>query len=251
MQLVIIGSGNVASVLARRILLAGHPILQVFSRTTAHAASLAEELGCEYTDDLNQISRDGDLYLVAISDGALENFALHAPLLLDKLVVHTAGSLSREVLSGITRRNGVLYPLQSLRKETDAQTEIPLLIDAALPEDIRFLTDFAGTFSGQVVLADDETRKKLHLGAVLTNNFSNHLFRLAADYCRLERVDFKLLLPLIHETAVRLKNHNPRNLQTGPAIRNDRETLRKHLEMLNNYPDARELYEVFTKQIQA
>jgi predicted short-subunit dehydrogenase-like oxidoreductase (DUF2520 family) len=248
---VIIGSGNVATVLGKRIRLAGHQLLQVFSHDKEHASRLAGELECGYTDDWKEIDGQADLYLVALSDSALAgDFTKKMPSLKDRLVAHTAGSVSRDVLRGITNRPGVLYPLQSLRKEIDAYPEIPLLVDAQTPEDIALLTGFAKTISGQVQTADDEMRRKLHLGAVLVNNFSNHLFRMAEDYCRREKVDFRLLLPVIKETAKRLTDFSPGEVQTGPAVRKDQATIEKHLSMLSNYVSTKELYELFTKQIQ-
>lgn len=251
MQLVMIGSGNVATVLGRRIRLAGHTVLQVVSRQPENAARLAGELGSAFTDKWQEIDKQADLYLVALSDTALSDFARRGPALDNRLVAHTAGAVSKDLLETITRRPAVLYPLQSLRKEIEFYPEIPLLIDAQTPADKELLTAFARTISGVVREADDETRIKLHLAAVLVNNFGNHLFRLAEDYCRQEKVDFRLLLPVIRETADRLTRFSPGEVQTGPAIRKDRATIEKHLSMLGKYLDTSELYELFTKQIEA
>ena len=98
----------------------------------------------------------------------------------------------------------------------------PLLVDAADPEDLRILEAFAKTLSSPGPAADDTTRLKLHLAAALTNNFTNYLYTLAAEYCREEKIDFSLLLPLIRETAERLDRYPPGALQTGPAFRGDR-----------------------------
>jgi hypothetical protein len=99
--------------------------------------------------------------------------------------------------------------------------------------------------------ADDVYRLKCHVAAVLVNNFGNFLYTLANDLCDRERIDFSLLLPLIHETAARVEQYPPREVQTGAAIRGDGETMRRHLELLAGYPSISALYELFSAQIAA
>ena len=99
--------------------------------------------------------------------------------------------------------------------------------------------------------ADTESRTKLHVAAVLVSNFTNHLYKLASDYCRKEGLDFKQLQPLIEETALRLRNMSPSEVQTGPAIRQDEETIQKHLELLKNDPGLKEIYEQMTRSIRS
>ena len=249
MKVVIIGAGNVATVLGRLMLAAGHEIVQVASRQREHAARLAELLNSGHTVDLAELSPDGELYLVAISDTALVEFGGRVRLP-GKLVVHTAGSVPMEVLAPVSDHIGVLYPLQSLRKEIWPSPEIPLLVDGGTGADLERVMVFARTLPARVEAAGDGTRMKLHLAGVFLNNFSNHLYALAEEYCRKEAIDFGLLQPLIKETAARISYFHPRDVQTGPAIRGDEVTVKKHLELLDNYDDIKALYGLFTKQIE-
>jgi len=249
MRVVIIGSGNTATVLGRQIAAAGHEIGQVLSRQEEHAALLGRQLQSPFATGLENIVRDAGLYIAAVSDSALLSLGERLSLP-GKLVVHTAGSVPGNVLQPISDRYGVLYPLQSLRKEIGYFPEMPLLVDAAHPEDLETITAFARTLSANVQTAGDDTRRKLHLAGVFINNFSNYLYTLAADYCGKEKIDFSLLLPLIKETAERVTHAAPREVQTGPAIRGDGITIEKHLELLDNYENIKELYELFTHQIQ-
>jgi predicted short-subunit dehydrogenase-like oxidoreductase (DUF2520 family) len=248
MRVVIIGSGNVATVLGRRVLLAGHEIGQVVARNAGHAASLAGELGGSWSDDWANIRRDAGLYIVALSDSALLSFSSRVSLP-DKLVAHTAGAVAQGVLINTSKQSGVLYPLQSLSKEAGSIPEIPFLVSGNSPDSLQRITAFARGLSEQVVEADDSTRLKLHLAGVLVNNFSNHLYTLAAEFCGQEGIDFKLLLPLIMETASRLAYMSPLEAQTGPAARGDETTIEKHINLLDNYDDIRDLYRLFTIQI--
>lgn len=242
MNVVIIGSGNVATVLGRLIKNAGFEIVQVFGRSGYNAAVLAEELGCEYTDQVSNITREANMYLVAIADAGLNDFGQFGDFG-DRLVVHTAGSITKDVFEKTSTNYGVLYPLQSLRKEIKLlRQDIPLLIDGNNETVIAGLEQFALTLSTSVQRASDEQRLKLHVGAVIVSNFTNHLYSLADDYCTKSGVDFKLLQPLIEETALRLREHAPATMQTGPAARKDITTLDKHLRELSVYPKLRNLY---------
>lgn len=249
MRIVLLGTGNVATILGRKISGAGHEIVQVYGRVAAHAKTLAEQWQTGYTTNIEQLDKGADLYIIAVADTAIPAVAASLQLK-DKLVVHTAGSVSREVLQSSSTRYGILYPLQSLRKEMQHLPNIPLLVDANSPEDLTLLRDFAGSFAAQVQAAGDEQRLKLHVAAVIVSNFTNHLYTLAEQYCVQEQADFHLLHPLITEVAGRLQYIPPKEAQTGPAIRHDTSTIQKHLELLKGHGELRTLYEWFTKSIQ-
>ncbi len=248
MRIVIIGSGNVATVLGRLFQKNGHEIVQVVSRNVVHAQLLAAELNCSFTDNNGSMDAGAELYLVAVSDGAL--YELNDRINLDrKLVVHTAGSVSIDVLKEISVNYGVLYPLQSLRKEMNYTQDIPFLIDGNTEETKTFVEDFANTLSTSVTKASDEERLKLHVAAVVVSNFTNHLYALAEEFCTKENIDFKLLAPLIKETAERVEAISPADAQTGPAIRKDIFTLDKHIKLLANHPKLKYLYLKLTDSI--
>lgn len=249
MKLVIVGAGNVASVLGRLIKNAGHDIIQVVSRHSPHAEMLANELGCRYAVNSSAMNREADMYLIAIADNAMHeieqwgNFG-------DKLMVHTAGSVSKDILVKLSSKFGVLYPLQSLRKEkSNFNHEIPLLVDGNAAETIAAIEKFALTISSSVERVTDEQRLKLHIASVIVSNFSNHMYSLAFDYCSKEGISFKMLQPLIEETALRLRDYRPADMQTGPAIRKDISTLDKHLRTLSSYPRLRNIYLKITESI--
>jgi len=248
LRIVIIGTGNVATILGKRFLAADHEIVQVCGRNLLHAEELADLVQATPSADVTQPDPTADLYVIAVSDAAIASVA--ADLKLDKkLVVHTAGSVSKDVLRVCSKNYGVLYPLQSLRSELNELPDIPFLVDGNTPDDLALITEFAGTLSNQVQPAGDEQRLKLHVAAVMVSNFTNHLYALAKAYCLREQLDFTLLLPLITSVADRLHDHEPAAVQTGPAVRNDEATIQKHLELLQQHPALKALYGSFTDSI--
>lgn len=249
MKVVIIGSGNVATVLGLRIASAKHKIVQVISRTLANAESLASTLKATATDDLKMMYSDADLYLVAVSDNEVENVSSQLHLQPGRIVVHTAGSVSREVLKNVGCDYGVLYPLQSLRKEMTEVQEIPIVVDGSTREVREALVDFTSSWSRRLWQCNDEQRLKLHVAAVIASNFTNHLYALVEEYCYSEDLAFNMLIPLIKETSNRIERLSPGQLQTGPAIRGDSDTIDKHLEMLKDYSHLKNIYIQLSRSI--
>lgn len=249
MDIVIIGTGNVASVLGRKIKAAGHQISQVFGRDTQKASELAYALDTESANYSSIIHKHADLYLVAVSDRSIPD-VLKELSLAGKTIAHTAGSVSLEILKPFTSAYGVFYPLQSLKNGVTESPDIPILIDASDSSTLNLLRSLAHSISEMVVEADDEQRLKLHLAAVFCNNFVNHIYFLMERYCVKQGIDFRLLIPLIKETGQRLSLSTPAQAQTGPAIRSDEITLNKHLSLLDTDPHLKELYRIFTQSIQ-
>ena len=248
MQVTIIGSGNVATVLAKQLFNKGHAIVQVFSQTLSNATVLAKQVNAVAVDDIAAINKEADIYIIAVADRAIATIA--SALQLDsKLVLHTAGSVSKNVLKIASNRYGVLYPIQSLRKNMDTETPIPFLVDGNTDAVTDAIELFAKTLYPKVARGGDEERVKLHVAAVFACNFVNYMYLQSATYCENENIDFSLLQPLIEETANRLQHYHPAEVFTGPAVRGDVGTVQKHLSLLEAYPALHEMYSLLSDKI--
>lgn len=249
MDIVIVGSGNVAAVLGRKFKSAGHHILQVVSRNASAASALAYEWDTESTNYRSLINKNAEVYIIAVSDDAIEEVVADLKLP-KKVVAHTAASVSKDVLKNVSDHYGVFYPLQSLRKEMAGLPDTPLIVDGSDEKAKKTLEALAHSISDErVVVSDDDKRRKLHIAAVMVSNFTNYLYVLAEEYCRKENIEFTSLLPLIEETAMRIKEVSPSEVQTGPAVRNDSETIQKHLALLEKHPTMRKVYEFLSASI--
>ncbi|MBX2931261.1 MAG: DUF2520 domain-containing protein [Chitinophagaceae bacterium] len=249
MKVVIIGSGNVATILALKLQSKGYNIIQVYSQELAHAKILANKLHTNATNDVKEIVANADLYLLAVADKAVPILAEQLLINANAIVVHTAGSISIKVLEKCSKNYGVLYPIQSIRKNMDIDTPIPFAIDGSNETVIETLTSLAKNLQEKVVHFTDEQRLKLHVAAVIASNFVNYLYKESATICHNEQIDFSILQPLIEETALRLRNYPPADVFTGPAVRKDYTTIDKHLQLLQNYPEQLALYQFITERI--
>ncbi len=248
MNIVIIGTGNVATVLGKLIISKGHKVIEVVGRDQKNTSTLAKVLNANGNINFENICEDGDLYLIAVVDTAIE-IVSNQLVLKNKLIVHTAGSVSINVLNKPGNNFGVLWPLQTLRKEMQDIPEIPFVIDANNENTYVKLLSFTKSITETVFRANDVRRVKLHLAAVIVSNLTNHLYTLADDYCQKESLDFKLLIPLIEETGKRIKSNAPINVQTGPAARKDEGTINTHIALLKGSPTLQKIYQLITESI--
>lgn len=248
MTISIIGSGNTAIVLGKLLRSNGHEINEVAGRNKITVQELADELHAIAITDLKRISKNSDLYIIAVRDDAIADVAAQINLN-EKIVVHACGSVSINVLKNTSANYGVLYPLQSLRKELGYTPAIPFLIDGNNDPTKQTVFNLASSLSKNIIYADDDKRLQYHLAAIIVSNFTNHLFALAKDYCDVNNIEFKLLLPLIEEVVNRLHVYAPAAMQTGPAIRGDETTMQKHIALLEKFPKLKNIYEVMSESI--
>lgn len=250
----IIGAGNMAYNLCHNFIEHGISVRMVFNRSAAPLDKFRKQLKVRVSSDWNDLDVSADLYLIAVSDDAIKDVAkrLHGLILKDAIIAHTSGNTSSNVLELGHLKYGTFYPLQSVRKERPILfKEVPIFITGPSRKTNQTLHAFAANISSTVEIVSDETKSKLHVPAVFVNNFVNHVLVAAADYCEREGLDFHHLLPLLDETIERIKRGgDPRKLQTGPAIRNDKGTIKKHRQQLSTDTDLKKLYNYLTKSIQ-
>ena len=230
MQIVLIGSGNVAFHLAKAFTEAQIPISQIFGRNTTELQKISEQFSIPFS---TETLADADLYIISVSDSSIAEVS---SLIKNKnvLVAHTSGSVSREALSGNYRKS-VFYPLQTFSKSKNLDySKIPFFIDAENENDEEILKNLASKISKNVMLANDEKRKYIHLTAVFACNFVNHLFARAKEISDSQGIPFDYFLPLIDETTQKIHELEPKLAQTGPAIRNDEKVLKIHESLLTD-----------------
>lgn len=230
MQIVIIGSGNVAYHLAKAFTQNNIHLKQVFGRNEKDLKEISQELNIPYS---TENIADADLYIICVSDSSVENVS---QLITEKncLVAHTSGSLPKEILIGEYRKSS-FYPLQTFSKSKELDySKIPFFIEAENDEDQKILTDLASKISENVMKSDHEKRKYIHLTAVFACNFVNHLFSKAKEISDSQEIPFNYFLPLIDETVKKIHEIEPKSAQTGPAVRNDTRVLELHEQLLQD-----------------
>ncbi|TDO28289.1 putative short-subunit dehydrogenase-like oxidoreductase (DUF2520 family) [Sediminibacterium goheungense] len=243
-----IGAGNVAHVLGRTLKKAGHTIVSIWNRDPAKAVLLAGELSAKAVEQPEELPDDADIYILAVSDHAIAE--LLPMLSISKgILIHNAGTVGIGILSQSAKQYGVLWPMKMLRSSMNELGDCTMVIDGNDEATRRLLFELAGQLVGRVTVADDLKRQKMHLIAAIGSNFTNHMYHLAADYCKETGIDFSLFYPLIASTALQIQTAYPGDVQAGPAFRGDKGTLERHRELLSDNEALLHLYDEITASI--
>ncbi|MFK7770760.1 MAG: Rossmann-like and DUF2520 domain-containing protein [Saprospiraceae bacterium] len=253
LKIVILGAGNVGFHLGKKLHDVGLKIIQVYSRKISKAKRLGKIIKCQSIQNLDDISMDGNLYILAVPDSAIEKVAadLSKKIPNTKLVVHTSGATPSTVLKPYFKTYGIFYPLQTFSFAREVYFDnIPICIDSNLKKHRTLLEKLGKCLSQNVHQINDRERAILHVAAVFVNNFSNNLFTIGEKITSTENLPFDILKPLIKETVEKITQHSPSQMQTGPAKRGDDITIELHLKYLeNNFPEFIEVYQTMTQNI--
>ncbi|MEZ5106786.1 MAG: DUF2520 domain-containing protein [Draconibacterium sp.] len=244
-----IGAGNLATQLSVAFKDNGFNVIQIYSRTEDSATSLAAKLKTSFTTSVTGITQDADIYFVALKDSAVEQ-VLSKSNFRNKLIVHCSGSLPLSILEKYSDNIGVFYPLQTFTKSRSVSFEkIPIFIEANSKSNEKLLVEIAQKISSFVSVLNSGKRKYLHLSAVFACNFVNHFYTISADILKGREIPFDVLKPLILETALKVQEMDPKNAQTGPAVRFDENIISDHLRELKGLKNYAELYNSISKSI--
>jgi len=248
-KIVFIGAGNLATQLSKALSVAEYDITQVYSRTQESANILADKLSCEAICNLDHLDLNADYYFFALSDKALLPILKQMPKC-DAVFLHTAGSLPMRIFQEFSFSYGVFYPIQTFSKARDVDfSTIPICVEACNEYLLTILKDMGARISNNVESVNSEQRKKLHLAAVFTCNFTNHMYAIGEELLNESNLSFELLKPLILETANKAQTMSPIEAQTGPAVRFDEGVINSHEESLKNTPILQKLYRFVSESI--
>ena len=202
-----IGSGHVAWHLAHAFEERGYSVVSVYSRQLEKAEDLAETLyACNPTDSLDFSLSAAELFILAVSDDAIEEVCRKIHLPEGAILAHTSGAKSIQILEEIIDNErfmpidyGVFYPLMTFTKGKKVSfSTIPICIEASDEDTEDVLVKLGSELSNEVHLISSEQRRVLHVSAVFACNFTNHLFSLAKESTGLRPFSFNtcvLLLP--------------------------------------------------------
>lgn len=249
MRVSIIGSGNVATHIAKALKDANVQVLHIWSYKLENAKVLANKVDASAVAEISQVCIDNsDVVLIAVKDDAIASVS--AQLTNYKgLIAHTSGAVAMDTLAS-NKNYGVFYPLQTFSKQKDLDfSSVPLCLEANNHTNLDQLKKLASIISKSIYEVNSEQRKTLHLAAVFACNFTNYLYGIAQQLLAQNQLDFDIIKPLITETANKIQTALPLEVQTGPAVRNDEQTLQKHEGMLQEHPEWLNIYQLLSNQI--
>ena len=243
------GAGRVGGAICMELFKAGYQIDLIVSESENSSILLAGLCNSSWSAELS-FPDSTDVIIVAVPDHKLISVLNTLKCRPDTLVAHTAGSFGLGVFPEKIEHQGIFYPLQTFTKGRNVNfRQIPLLIEASDAKSSGTLEELAKSICGKVYFTDAEHRKMLHIAAVFVSNFTNHLLTLGKDVSVKAGYQFEILEPLIVETISKAMAIGPENSQTGPAIRNDRNTMEKQFDLLSFSPELQAIYLDLTRSI--
>ncbi|MEO9476945.1 MAG: DUF2520 domain-containing protein [Cyclobacteriaceae bacterium] len=252
-KIALIGNGNLAFHLAKRLKETGNPIAGLVVRDKKNAGEFEALLNSNavITTQKDLSLFNWDIVLLAVSDSAIPQIVREYKLPQNATVLHCAGSRSIGVFQGTDiEKYGVLYPLQTFSKGKHVQFEnIPIYIEGSSANVENEIRQFGESLSPNVSVLNSEQRLKLHMAAVIACNFSNALYSVAQSQLNEIGLNFEVLAALVSETTEKAIAIGPDKAQTGPAARKDQEVIDKHLEVLESRPEIKSIYQQLTNLI--
>lgn len=243
------GAGKVADSLCNKMYSSGFLINLIVSPTEKRGRALAESCKAQWSEDY-KFPDSTDIIIVAVPDHKLKEVLLNIKCRTDCLVVHTAGSFGLEIFPDSIKRKGVFYPLQTFSENRKIDFNgLPFLLEASDNELLDLLTIVAVKIGGKAYYVDAERRRLLHIAAVFTCNFTNHVLTLGQKIAFKSDFTLEILHPLLRETISKAIDQGPDKSQTGPAVRYDQNTMEKHLEILSFDPELQRIYAELTNSI--
>lgn len=249
-DVIILGSGNVAEHLVRAFLKTDIKVRQIFSKNIVSGKALSGIANCSFTNIISDVINSADLYVFAMNDAA--NTEISQKLIIDKdrILVHTAGSLSMNIFKNRTKNYGVLYPFQTFSKEISLDfSTVPVCIEASNEETLNVLKELSSSLNCKHYEINESKRSILHLSGVFVSNFMNHCVYLGNEILKNADIDTEIIKPLQDQSFYKISNFSAFESQTGPALRNDKISMQKHLEFLENDKNLYDIYRLLSQSI--
>ena len=245
MKISIIGAGNVGINLFETLIKKkGLKIVSLFNRSIEKILSHRKKTFI--TNNMEEIKKS-DIYIISTNDDSIEKVSNQLKGR-GGLILHTSGSTEMKILS-VHKDFGVLYPLQTLTRDKLCDfKKVPFCIEGNSTFNIKKLKKLVTIIGSKCYQVDSKQRLALHVSAVFASNFTNYLFSIAHDICAENKIPFEIFFPLIRETIEKLEKNHPSKIQTGPAIRKDLNTIKKHLNFIKS-KNSKKIYSILTQAI--
>ncbi|MFC1935407.1 Rossmann-like and DUF2520 domain-containing protein [Chloroflexota bacterium] len=248
-----LGAGRTGTALAWGLYSAGYMVSAVASRSQASARSLASKVpGCEAVATPSDLLERCDVVFLTVPDDAIASVAAELPWQEGQGIIHCSGALSLDVLAQARERGAVvggLHPLQTFAtRESGAQRLAGSAFAIEGEEPLQhWLEEVVRRLKGHAVHLRSQDRPLYHAAAVMGCGYLATLLDVATvlweamGFSREEAL--RALLPLARGTLRNVEAQGPRDGATGPILRGDAGTVRRHLVALaERAPEVLPLY---------
>ena len=249
----ILGAGRAGQGLARALRASGVDLVGLHGR---HVADGSEQVTA---GAIPNTVREATAVLVTVRDSQLDMALAElaaAPLAAGAVVLHASGSAEPETIEQLRRRGhpaGTFHPLVPL---ADPARAADMLMGAFIGIDgddraRATALELAARLGATTVAIPPGTKARYHAAAVIASNFPAVLFAVAERQlaaCGFEPGTARSVVQaLMSATIENLRDRSGAEALTGPIVRGDVETVRRHLHALTADPEALEVYRALSR----
>lgn len=252
----IIGTGAVGSILAKNLARCGHRITACIDKCRSTAKKLAAQLHLSHcVFSIEAIESKTELIIIAVPDSQIASvdgeIAQISSRLKSAICVHTSGAFSGSDLKKIARTGtsvGSLHPLQTFPSvDADFSMEgIYFAIEGSAAV-VELLDKLVVQLKGIPVHILEGQKAVYHAAAVFASNFIPVLLRSALELLGKAGISpdegRKMLSPLLRFSVENCIQFGETQALTGPVARGDKPTIQKHLKAIHQFdPELENLY---------
>lgn len=235
-----IGAGKVGLSMAKVVSKTSPRHIWFYGRHFDEAYKTTKEHGFEACDNLKDMVVASDVIGITVQDDHIEDVVqdlirLNVSLE-EKLIFHTSGAHDVSILKPLKAHIFSLHPLKAFPRVVDDVLEfenVYFSLESADPSAKQWV-DTLGILSFEI---DSKDKKKYHAGAAIVSNYLvavldfgiKQFMQIGLD----EQTAQKALWPLIMGSLNNIERFGTQSALTGPLVRGDINTIKKHLEVLD------------------
>jgi predicted short-subunit dehydrogenase-like oxidoreductase (DUF2520 family) len=250
-RIAIVGLGNLGSALALSLRRAGYAIEVLLSRgkSAGKVRTLAKKIGVQIPDSPLELKADIVWFCVPDSQIARAARSLAKISWKGRVALHSSGALTSDELAVLRREGAAVasaHPLMTFVHESHPPLAgVPFAIEGDARA-ARIARSLVRTLGGKSYPVRKKDKAAYHAWATFASPLLTALLVTSEQVARLAGVQAKAakqrMIPILLQTLVNYATYDAASAFSGPVIRGDVETIRKHLRILRKTPVAREVY---------
>ncbi|HLK33137.1 MAG TPA: Rossmann-like and DUF2520 domain-containing protein [Terriglobales bacterium] len=254
-RIAIVGAGNLGSALALALHQAGYEIDEILCRVGAsrrRAKRIASQAGCQAVT-LVDARLTADVVWICVPDSSIGACARELATAADwrgKVALHPSGALTSDELQPLRRRGAAVasaHPLMTfVRRSHPALKGVPFAIEGD-PAAVRMARRLVRDLEGEAFSVRREDKALYHAWGAFASPLLIALLAAAEQVAMAAGVRSRLaahkrMLPILQQTLRNYGSLGPADAFSGPLVRGDVATVRRHLEKLGKLPAVRRIY---------
>jgi predicted short-subunit dehydrogenase-like oxidoreductase (DUF2520 family) len=252
--IIIVGAGNLGSAMARALHAAGYRIMEIVHRggkSSRRARLLAREVGASAAT-VKDARLNADLIWICAGDSGIGAAAAELAKLgnwAGKVAFHSSGALSSGELKPLKNRSAAvasIHPMMTFIRQARPELAGVTFAMEGDARAIRLARQIARDLGGRVVMIEARHKPMYHAFGAFTSPLVIATLAAAERVARkagiTEAAARAAIVPILLQTIRNYLAHGPANAFSGPLVRGDVATVRRHLEVLRSVPEARAAY---------